>query len=315
MSEVLPSVCCLHTAVTLNNEEIWLLLQGSTWMRCDPRLRPSIRGKSVWTIGMQTLANWGMLINQESKARSSVLASSGQWRKQAQSICCTRSLPSFDVGLIPATWSLDVAACKASSKDLNDALPVSWAGGVFWEQPAQQTDCKTVMLQAHLPKMPAFNRMSFQALLNIIVMGWIYITSTLSVPVVWVICFLSGLKNIALKCLRSADYFSVFLCHRNSSALVGKTALVLSAETCFYNQQGSCVVLAGLCEARSGEDTVRGSGEHWPGHRWGRVTHCWCSLQGQWSVRDLGLSLPRGLLRACPSSISSTVLNCSCCLR
>lgn len=89
--------------------------------------------------------------------------------------------------------------------------------------------------------------------------------SMLSVPVVRVICFLSGLKNIALKCLHSADYFSVFLCHRNSSALVGKTALVLSAETCFYNQQGSCVVLAGLCGARSGEDTVRGSSELWAG--------------------------------------------------
>lgn len=89
--------------------------------------------------------------------------------------------------------------------------------------------------------------------------------SMLSVPV-RVICFLSGLKNIALKCLHSTDYFSVFLCYRNSSALVGKTALFLSAETCFYNQQGSCVVLAGLCGAGSGEDTVRGSSERWPGN-------------------------------------------------
>lgn len=79
----------------------------------------------------------------------------------------------------------------------------------------------------------------------------------LSVPVVGGVCFLSGLKNIALKCLRSADYFSVFLCHTNSSALVGKTALVLSAQTCFYNRHSSCVFLAGLC----GGEVWRGHGE------------------------------------------------------
>lgn len=30
-----------------------------------------------------------------------MIFSAGQWRRQAQSICCTSSLPSFDVGLIP----------------------------------------------------------------------------------------------------------------------------------------------------------------------------------------------------------------------
>lgn len=184
----------------------------------------------------------------------------------------------------PRTWGLEVAACK----DLGDALPVSapWAGAIFWEQPVHQTDFKTVMLQAHLPKRPALNRMSFQALVNIIVMGWIYIMSMLSVPVVRVICFLSGLKNIALKCLHYTDYFSIFLCHRNSSALVGKTALVLSAETCFYNQQGSCVVLAGLCGGKvwggHGERLQRALAQQCCSHRWGWVAHHWCSMQGQW---------------------------------
>lgn len=79
----------------------------------------------------------------------------------------------------------------------------------------------------------------------------------LSVPVVGGVGFLSGMKNIAFKCLRSADYFSVFLCHTNSSALVGKAAPVLSAQTCFYNRHGSCVVLAGLC----GGKVWRGHGE------------------------------------------------------
>lgn len=113
----------------------------------------------------------------------------------------------------------------------------------------------------------------------------------LSVPVVQGVCFLSGLKNIALKCLCSADYFSVFLCHTNSSALVGKTALVPSAETCFYNQHGSCVVLAGVCGGKVWEDTVESPGERWPGQRavGPGGASCWCSEVGQWWVGALGL--------------------------
>lgn len=124
----------------------------------------------------------------------------------------------------------------------------------------------------------------------------------LPVPVVRGVCFLSGLKNTALKCLRTADYFSVFLCHTNSSALVGKTAPVLSFEACFYNWHRSCVVLAGLCEGK----VWRGHGERLQralarqaclGHTRGRVAQHWCS---GWVSGGLGLCLHPGLLGTCP---------------
>lgn len=127
--------------------------------------------------------------------------------------------------------------------------------------------------------------------------------SMLSVPVVGVVCFLSGLKNIGLKCLHSADYFSVFLCHRNSSALAGKTALVLSAETCFYNQQGSCVVLAGLCGGKvwggHGERLWRALARQCRGRRWGRVSP---RMFRAWSLVSHGKSGIWG--SACPVGCS-----------
>lgn len=134
----------------------------------------------------------------------------------------------------------------------------------------------------------------------------------LSVPVVQGVCFLSGLKNFALKCLCSADYFSVFLCHTNSSALVGRTALVLSAETCFCNQHGSCVVLAGV---RGGK--VWGGRGGKPrralarralaqrachGRRWGER---WCSGVGQWWVGALGLCPPPRAAQSLPQPASA----------
>lgn len=285
-------------------------------------LWPSIRGECVQTIRMQTSANWGVLIvNQENvwahrehglmqgvlfQCWPTQVGGEGRHTEQLLVLWCiavvTSSRPSFDIVLIMTKRGLDVAACtaqlcKAASKDLGDALAI-WppelgkreAGTGFLGAPSSpkcfEKSFLCYQLQTRLPKKQTFDRMSFQALVNIVLMGCIYITNMLSVPVVRRVCFLSGLKNIALKCLRSADYFSVFLCHTNSFALVGKTAQVLSAETCFYNRHGSCVVLAGLC----GDKVWRGHGEKLQralarqacrGHRWGWVAHHWCSVVGR----------------------------------
>lgn len=91
---------------------------------------------------MQTSVNWRALINQQAGERRSWLdARHALQRGQLKlvekadtlSSCLfsgvTSSLPSFDMVWIMGVWALDVAAgtaqvCKASSKDLSNALAV-----------------------------------------------------------------------------------------------------------------------------------------------------------------------------------------------